>query len=254
MAFSLIKITEIVDSLTRKLGKVIVTNTTGRNDMAVNDDGSINAGITGTVSVTASVLPPGAATAAKQDAQTAILTDIETNTGLSATELTLEAIRLLVASLDGNVTACDTTALATEATQADVKTAVESLDTKIATCDTDDVAINNFPTEYPLPASQVNDLTPPAAITGFSTETTLSAINGKLAAGFEVNEIENASATITYVGAETAAGVWWIRKMDSTSGSAIGHATEANNPTYTTYANAWTNRATLTYGNYSGAF
>jgi len=32
-----------------------------------------------------------------------------------------------------------------------------------------EVEVNNFPTEYPLPAAQVSTLTPPAAITGFAT-------------------------------------------------------------------------------------
>ena len=248
--FSLIKITEIVDNLARKLGKVVVTNTTGRNDVAVNDDGSINAEITGTVSVTASALSAGAATSAKQDAQTAILTDIETNTGLGATEATLSA-------LNTKVTACNTGAVVVSSgtiTGITNPVAVTGTFWQATQPVSGTVAVSNHPTEFPLPAAQVATLTPPAAITGFATETTLSAINGKLAAEFEVNEIENASATITYVGAETAAGVWWIRKMDSTSGSAIGHATEVNNATYTTYATAWTNRATLTYGNYSGAF
>lgn len=337
----------------------------------------------------------GGATADKQDAQTAILTDIETNTGLGATEATLADVKTAVESIDTKITACDTTGKATETKQDDaivilnnietntglgateatlaaldakvtacntgaiagtvtanagtnlntsalaleaggnlaaVSTSLSSIDGKITACNTGaiagtvtanagtnlntsalaletggnlaatagsaasidgkitacntgavvvssgtitgitnpvavtgtfwqatqpvigTVAVSNHPTEFPLPAAQVATLTPPAAITGFATETTLSAINGKLAAEFEVNEIENASATITYVGAETAAGVWWIRKMDSTSGSAIGHATEVNNATYTTYTDAWTNRATLTYGLYSEAF
>lgn len=47
--------------------------------------------------------------------------------------------------------------------------------------------VDNFPTEYPLPAAQVTTLTPPAAITGFATatkqdtgNTSLSSIDGKL--------------------------------------------------------------------------
>lgn len=205
---------------------------------------------TGAVTVAASVLPTGAATEATLSTLNGKVTAC--NTGAIAGTVTANA-----------GTNLNTSALALEAggNLAAAATSVSSIDGKITACNTGavvvssgTVAVSNHPTEFPLPAGQLVTLTPPAAITGFSTETTLSAINGKLAAGFEVNEIKNASATITYIGAETAAGVWWIRKMDSTSGSAIGHATEANNPTYTTYANAWTNRATLTYGNYSGAF
>jgi len=41
------------------------------------------------------------------------------------------------------------------------------------------IAVSNFPAEYPLPDAQVTTLTPPAAITGFATETTLQALEGK---------------------------------------------------------------------------
>lgn len=40
--------------------------------------------------------------------------------------------------------------------------------------DSHNVTVDNLPADYPLPASQVTTLTPPAAITGFATETTLA--------------------------------------------------------------------------------
>lgn len=71
---------------------------------------------------------------------------------------------------------------------------------------------------------------------------------------FQTNEIEEASATITYIGAENKAGTWYIKKIDTTSGTVFSHATQANNGGTTTYTTAWTNRASLTYGDYSEAF
>lgn len=96
------------------------------------------------------------------------------------------------------------------------------------------ISVDNHPTEMALPAAQEAALTPPEK--------------------FGVNEIAEASATVKYIGAETAGGTWWIRKWDTTAGTVFGHATEANNAAYGNYTDAWTNRATLVYGDYSGAF
>jgi hypothetical protein len=70
---------------------------------------------------------------------------------------------------------------------------------------------------------------------------------------FHLNEVAE-SAPITYIGSENADGDWLINKVDETSGIVSGWASEVNNPTVTTYTAAWTDRATLTYGNYSAAF
>jgi hypothetical protein len=40
--------------------------------------------------------------------------------------------------------------------------------------------------------------------------------------------------------------VWLIQRFSTTTG-VMGYANALNNPTYTNYATAWTNRATLTY-------
>jgi len=68
------------------------------------------------------------------------------------------------------------------------------------------------------------------------------------------NDVVEPSATLTYVGKEDADGDWYIQSIDTTSGTSIRFATETNNPTYTTYATAWADRATLTYGTYGSAF
>ena len=70
---------------------------------------------------------------------------------------------------------------------------------------------------------------------------------------YATNDIEEVG-TITYIGKEDPAGEWFIQKVDQTSGTSIRYATVKNNPTYTTYSDGWTNRATLTYNTYSGSF
>jgi hypothetical protein len=51
-----------------------------------------------------------------------------------------------------------------------------------------------------------------------------------------------------------ADGAWMIVKIDSSSGTSFTYATITNNPTQTTgYADAWADRATLTYNVYSTA-
>lgn len=70
---------------------------------------------------------------------------------------------------------------------------------------------------------------------------------------YAVNDVENASATVTYVGSESVSGTYLIRKIDKTSGTQVRYATQLNNASVTTYTQAWTNRATLTYDLYSTA-
>jgi len=71
---------------------------------------------------------------------------------------------------------------------------------------------------------------------------------------FGLNQWDPVSATLTYLGKESKDGEWLIVSIDSTS-KAMTYATVTNNPTVTTYADAWTARATtLVYGTYSQAF
>ena len=71
---------------------------------------------------------------------------------------------------------------------------------------------------------------------------------------YNINNIDTVSATLMYIGYETGDNLWYIRKIDSSSGYAFTHATILNNALVTTYSDAWTNRTILTYGNYSSAF
>jgi hypothetical protein len=88
--------------------------------------------------------------------------------------------------------------------------------------------------------------------TGAATEVTLEKIRVN-SEEYGLNDYENASATVTYVGKEDKNGTYVIIKIDSTTGYAVTYATIANNPTRTTYALAWTNRATLTYEKFATA-
>lgn len=63
---------------------------------------------------------------------------------------------------------------------------------------------------------------------------------------------EDTSNNITFVGKQTNAGVWLLQKIvEATVGTktttTIEYASVLNNATKTTYASAWTDRATLTY-------
>lgn len=71
---------------------------------------------------------------------------------------------------------------------------------------------------------------------------------------FGTNNIDEYDSTTTYVGKEDKDGNWVIQKIDTSSGTSITYATETNNPTYTTYSDAWTDRTSLTYQSYNQAF
>lgn len=77
----------------------------------------------------------------------------------------------------------------------------------------------------------------------------------KVTQEFNVNDIEEAGGSITYIGKEDSGGEWWIVKIDeSASPITIQHASIATDAAQTSYSLAWTNRATLSYTDYSGAF
>jgi hypothetical protein len=99
-----------------------------------------------------------------------------------------------------------------------------------------DGSINIGAASLPLPA-------------GAATEATLAKLTE-----WGLNDLEEASATVSYAGYEKSTGEWNIIKIDTTSGYAIGWATVLNNPTVTSYSDAFTARATLTYNDYASAF
>lgn len=72
---------------------------------------------------------------------------------------------------------------------------------------------------------------------------------------YHTNHVDDYTTTnVTYIGCEDKDGQWLIKKVDDTGNyPIITYATIVNNPTITTYANAFANRVTLTYGIYSSA-
>ena len=71
---------------------------------------------------------------------------------------------------------------------------------------------------------------------------------------YVLNDFEEATATQLYIGKESKEGAYLIISADLTSGVALRYATISNNALVTTYAAAWTARATLTYETYAEAF
>jgi hypothetical protein len=60
---------------------------------------------------------------------------------------------------------------------------------------------------------------------------------------------------ITYIGLEDSEADWIVQKLDNTSGISRRFATKLNNPTVTSYADAWAAKdTTLVYGTYGAAF
>lgn len=163
--------------ITAGSGTPVDTRTVGTGDhrqVVVLGDPTTNTGVAPVdvtyglaVDVKRSELPSGAATAARQDTG---------NTSLS--------------SIDGKITACNTGSVtvaasalpsgaATSAKQDTGNASLSSIDGKVPALGQ---ALAAASVPVVLTAAQVSTLTPPAAITGFSTETTLSALNAKVTA------------------------------------------------------------------------
>jgi hypothetical protein len=78
---------------------------------------------------------------------------------------------------------------------------------------------------------------------------------GKTLDAFESNDVDKVSNDLLYDGGEDKDGSWCIQSV-AQSGSVLTlrFATKTNNPTYSNYLSAWTDRAVLTYGLFSEAF
>lgn len=62
-----------------------------------------------------------------------------------------------------------------------------------------------------------------------------------------INDFENGDPL--YTGKSAGGNTWLVQKFSTTSGAML-YASQANNPLVTTYASAWANKLTLTYGQY----
>lgn len=122
----------------------------------------------------------------------------------------------------------------------------------------DDSAAHVGTASNPLPVSAASLPLPSGASTSAlqtTANTALAAIQAATAQhAFGVNDVDTASATLTYVGKEDKDGNWCVQKIDTTTGVAVRWASSLNNGGYLTYAAAWAARASLTYGTYGSAF
>jgi len=86
----------------------------------------------------------------------------------------------------------------------------------------------------------------------YSHDTGSGSASGSALASYETNDIED-GATYLYLGQSTSSAAWCVKRVNQ-DGTGIRYATVTNNGAVTTYSDAWTNRATLTYGRFDEAF
>lgn len=82
--------------------------------------------------------------------------------------------------------------------------------------DSHNVTVDNLPADYPLPAAQVTTLTPPAAITGFATQTTLAALLTELQLKADLSETQPVSIASVPSHAVTNAGTFAVQNTAAT--------------------------------------
>ena len=111
--------------------------------------------------VSSSALPSGAATESSLSSIDGKVTACDTSA--LSTELTASSMDSTLSTLDGKVTACDTSALATEVSLSSVDSTLSTLDGKVTACDTSALA-----TEVSLS----------------SVDSTLSTLDGKISQGY----------------------------------------------------------------------
>lgn len=107
--------------------------------------------------------------------------------------------------------------------------------------------VDNFPTEYPLPANQVATLTPLAPQTDGLTDAELRANPlATITPAYKLLLDDTSTTNVTYVGkaaigSATSASVWQIQKIDETTGMSITWAGTA------LFTAKWDDRTTETY-------
>lgn len=89
-------------------------------------------------------------------------------------------------------------------------------------------------------------------IAGYSwNASTLSWERQQTADSSEFGAYDIDEGATSYFGFTKADGTWLVKKLTSTR---LSYATATNNGSVTTYSDAWSNRATLTYGRRDEAF
>ena len=88
-------------------------------------------------------------------------------------------------------------------------------------------------------------------------EELLTQVRDRLPLGkYVTNDVDDVTVSdVIFVGKETRGGdEWLVIKMDMSSGMSVRYATKTNNPSYTTYSAAWSQRTSLTYETYGEVF
>lgn len=94
-----------------------------------------------------------------------------------------------------------------------------------------------------------DDQARPSYVTLVDGKIPVSLTAGTDPSSFYVYDIED--GTTAYYGNTNVAGAWMVKKVTDTL---VSYATVTNNVAVTTYTDAWTNRATLTFGRIDEAF
>ena len=72
--------------------------------------------------------------------------------------------------------------------------------------------------------------------------------------GFGINDLEEATDTLIYIGYTDIRGNWLVKRIDLSSGKEFRYAMNSNNSSYSSYATAWAARASLSYTTYDSIF
>lgn len=84
--------------------------------------------------------------------------------------------------------------------------------------------------------------------TGLDVKLASSDIAALSGGSYGVNNLDDSTSTI-YIGKTKTGGIWLVEKFDESTGAKT-YANHSNNGLIADYSDAWTNRATLTYGRF----
>jgi hypothetical protein len=80
----------------------------------------------------------------------------------------------------------------------------------------------------------------------------INQIKSKIEDEFYTNNVDTTVSDTVYEGSENSSGKWMVKKINLLT-LEMGYASLKNNPTMTTYADAWTDHTSLTYSTYATA-
>jgi hypothetical protein len=170
----------------------------------------------------------------------------ETNALTSEVKSEIQTSNTLLEEIKDNTASSSTEGLATEATLVEIKTNTDNLESILNTLtkSTDTQPISAI--TLPLPTGAATEAKQDLEILELQKVV-------KNTIKFYTEDVEEDTSNLTtYVGKQSVDGQWMIQKIVDTvvgtiTTTTLEYATVVNNATITTYADAWTDRATLTY-------